>query len=247
MRLQDLQARLSARRDAYNRRVGQRDAILSQLQQVEQDLIKLDLDTKLNEQVRYLLQKTSEAARESARQVLEETVTSALQYVFGPDYSFSIEIEQKAGRTEASFYVRSPAPDSTEMMSLSPEDARGGGVVDIVSLALRLAMLRIHRNPKVADVLIMDEPMRMLSEEYAGMIAAFLRFASHHFGIQVLMVTHNESLAASGDRAFLVDQHNGTSSILPISGSALPGAPEQEIQEEGGDEADLSGAGSEGG
>lgn len=223
--LSDLQSRLITRRDAYNRRVGQRDAVLDQHHQAEAEITRLDLDIKTNEQVRYLLQKTSELARETARKILEDTVTNALQYIFGSDYSFIIEIEQKAGRTEASFYVQSPAPkvgpdDPDVMMKLSPEDARGGGVVDIIGLAMRLAVLRIYQDPKVADVLILDEPGKHVSGEgpdgeasFSSLLAEFLKWASSYFSMQVIMVTHASALAAVADKGFLVKQVNGTSQI----------------------------------
>lgn len=212
--LAQLQATLAARRDRYNQRVGQRDALLAQLQVTEDEIARLKQETDLNEQIRYLLQKASELARESARKVLEDTVTSALQYIFGPEYRFVIELEQRSGRTEAHFYVESPAPDGSGMMRLPPEEARGGGVVDVVGLALRLAVLRLHQDPKVADVLILDEPCKMLSESFSGLAADFLKWCSDHFGIQVIMVTHNEDLASAADRSFLVQQQRGTSRIV---------------------------------
>jgi DNA repair exonuclease SbcCD ATPase subunit len=218
MILMELQHRLADRRDAYNRRMGQFESKKQEHDRVHGELLRLDLDIKSSEQVRYLLQKTSEIARETARKTLEETVTNALQYVFGADYQFVIELEQKAGRSEATFYVESPAPkekpeDPTVMMRLAPEESRGGGIVDIVGLTLRLAVMRIHQNPKVADVLLLDEPAKMLSAEFGQLLAAFLKWASSYFKMQVLMVTHNESLAAVADRPFLVTQVGGTSQI----------------------------------
>lgn len=211
-RVAALTSTLSGRRDIYNRRAGQRDAVLGQHQYVESELQRQDAEIKLNEQVRYLLQKISEQARESARKTLEDTVTSALQYIFGSDYRFVIEIEQKGGRTEAEFYVESPAPGAPgEFMRLSPEDSRGGGIVDIVGLALRLAVMRIHSDPKVADVLIMDEPGKHVSLNYSHLLADFLKWASSYFHMQVIMVTHNEDLAAVADQSFLVQQTDGTS------------------------------------
>lgn len=214
--LAELQEKVRVRRDAYNRRVGQRDALLDQLKFTEAELARLDSQMKLNEQVRYLLHKTSEVARETARKTLEDTVTSALQYIFGPKYRFVIEIAQKGGRVEAEFYVESPAPGSDEVMRLQPEEARGGGVVDIVGLALRLAVLCINQDPKVASVMVLDEPAKMVSADYSRLTADFLKWASDYFGVQIIMVTHNTDLAAVADRSFLVDQANGTSFLCNV-------------------------------
>lgn len=237
--LAELRERVSVRRDAYNRRVGQRDALLDQIKHTEAELTRLEREAQLNEQVRYLLHKTSEVAREAARRSLEDTVTSALQYVFGPEYRFVIEITQKAGRTEAEFYVESPAPDSNERMRLKPEEARGGGVVDIVGLALRLAVLCINQDPKVAGVLILDEPAKMVSRSngYSKLTADFLKWASSYFGVQVIMVTHNTDLAAVADKSFYVNQVNGTSilSEQPFDDgeelAALQNEPGEEVSE----------------
>ncbi|MBC7106618.1 MAG: ATP-binding protein, partial [Firmicutes bacterium] len=93
-----------------------------------------------------------------------------------------------------------------------PQDARGGGVVDVISLALRVALLQTVR-PPLPGPLMLDEPGKHVSEEYARSLALFLKSVSEMFGRQIVLVTHNQHLAEVGDRAFVVEMRDGESVV----------------------------------
>jgi DNA repair exonuclease SbcCD ATPase subunit len=97
----------------------------------------------------------------------------------------------------------------------APQDARGGGVVDVISLALRLALLEAFR-PPVGGPVILDEPAKHVSEEFAPQVAQFLKSFSQSLGRQVIMVSHNQHLADSADVAYLVEMAQGRSSVRRI-------------------------------
>jgi len=82
------------------------------------------------EQVRLLLQRASEYAREQIKQQIEMLVTHCLQFVFGPNLEFEIELSEVRGKTNAEFYVVSTYDDVK--IKTKPQDARGGGVVDVI-------------------------------------------------------------------------------------------------------------------
>ena len=66
-----------------------------------------------------------------------------MQYVFETDVEFVIEIDELRGKANAEFYVINTSDDM--ILKTKPELSRGGGVVDIISLALRIAFLQIHK------------------------------------------------------------------------------------------------------
>lgn len=134
-------------RDTWTRLDARRQVLVDQLEQAEAKLNEY-LDTiDVYEKARVLLQQSAEYAREQARQQMETLVTNALQYVFGPLFQFQIEIEDHGNRTVAEFYVTTEYEGV--QVKTKPQDSRGGGVVDIVTLALRVALMETVQ-PKVS-------------------------------------------------------------------------------------------------
>jgi len=179
--------------------------------EVKEELVKLRADNDLLEQVRILLQQTSEFSREQARQQVEWLVTSALQAVFGGEIEFKIELVENRNRPEAEFYVLSRY-EGVEV-KVKPQDARGGGIVDVVSLALRFAILHLFQ-PPLSGPIILDEPAKHVSEEYIASVAQFLKNISTYFDRQVIMVTHNNYLSEMADIAYRVELKEGKSQAI---------------------------------
>lgn len=162
------------------------------------------------EQVTVLLQQTSEHARKQAREQIEMLVTNTLKQVFGGEYAFHVELTERAGRPEAEFYVTSTY--GGEKLETRPQDSRGGGVVDVVSLGLRIAMLETHR-PKLEGALILDEPAKHVSDDYIPHVATLLKSISAFFDRQVIMVTHIDHLSESADVVYSVVLKNNVSEV----------------------------------
>lgn len=162
------------------------------------------------EQVRILLQRTSEYAREQIKQQIEMLVTHCLQFVFGPNLEFQIELSELRGRTNAEFYVVSLYDNIS--IKTKPQDARGGGVVDVISLALRIAVIQSTGVYKEGP-LILDEPAKHVSGEYIANVAQFLKQISDVFNRQIIMVTHNHYLSEIADLTYKVELKEGVSVV----------------------------------
>lgn len=165
------------------------------------------------EQVKFLLQRASEYAREQIKQQIEMLVTQCLQFVFGPNIEFQIELSESANKTNAEFYVISDYDNFK--VKTKPQDARGGGVVDVISLALRIAVIQ-STNAYRNGPLILDEPAKHVSSEYIANIAQFLKQISDIFHRQIIMVTHNNYLSEIADAAYKVELKNGISDVTLV-------------------------------
>lgn len=190
---------------------GRKEQLEEQIKIIEDNLKIGENDIDVFEQVRILLQKTSDYAREQSRIRIEALVTNCLQYIFDSSIEFKIEISEARGRPEAEFYVISQV--NGETIKTKPQEARGGGVVDIISLALRLAMLQCS-SVEINGPIILDEPAKHVSDEYIVQVAEFLKQISLMFDRQVIMVTHNRHLVEIADKAFKIEQNEGKSSII---------------------------------
>ena len=206
-----IEFRLAELRSKYEQGRGQLVLLYSQKEEQEKALQALKADVRTWGLVQILLAKASEYARMQLKQRIEQTVTAALQAIISEDLSFRIILGDRANQPTAEWEVVSRCGD-TEIAN-SPEDARGGGIVDVVSIALRLALMELTR-PKVDGPLILDEPGKMISAEYAPNLAAFLKQYAQQTGRQVLMVTHNETLAEVADRSYRVRMIDGVSRVM---------------------------------
>jgi DNA repair exonuclease SbcCD ATPase subunit len=222
--ISQLESELTSLRQKYNSAQGQRDLLISQRREKEEELSAARADIELWRDVQVLLSKASEFARQQLKTRIEQTVTAALSAIFN-DSSMRFEIEMKdmGGKPAADWRVVScykiPAKAGDEDVKISaytvvasPEDAKGGGVTDVVSLALRLALLELSR-PRVEGPVLLDEPGKMISKEYLPNVAEFLKQYAAKTGRQIILVTHHEALADVADVGYQVKQENGVSEV----------------------------------
>jgi DNA repair exonuclease SbcCD ATPase subunit len=205
---------LALEKEVYFKEKGKMETLQEQQQEHVKRLSAVKKDIEKLTKVKLLLQNASQFAREQSKKQMEYLVTQCLQYVFDPSLEFRIEINEKASRIEAEFYVATKTKDY-EIVT-KPQDSRGGGVVDIISLAIRIAMMEIHE-PKIEGPLILDEPAKHVSEDYIMNVSDFLKQVSGMFKRQVIMVTHNNHLLESADLCYRVEIKDGESVVTPVN------------------------------
>jgi len=193
---------------ALNKKQGERELLEAQHEKYLSEYALNASRIMLLQKVIVLLQHTSDYARTQMTNTIEDLVTNALQVVFGENLRFEVELTTRAGAPAAEFWVITP-----EGLRCRPMDAKGGGLVDVISTALRLAVLELYY-PSIAGPIILDEPGKMISAEYASAFAWFLKEYSQRIGRQILMITHNTELAAAADKTFHVRIKNGESEVV---------------------------------
>lgn len=208
--ISELENNLKFLKEFSARETGKKEKIEEQLENFKSQAKEIDEKNELLSKVSILLQKTSEYARNQAKFQVESLVTKCLQYIFETNIEFLIEIEEQRGKANAEFYVINEIDDI--LIKTKPELSRGGGVVDIVSLALRIAFLQTHK-PKIEGPLILDEPGKHVSNEYIYNVAEFLKQTSELFNRQIIMVTHDNHLAAIGSNSYKVGLEGSISTI----------------------------------
>ncbi len=170
-------------------------------------------------QAREVFQLAAETAREQAKQGVERVVSWALQSVFGPEISFEVGLAERRDQPEADFVVVSTYGGTTPVKT-EPTEARGGGIVDVISLALRSVLLERTR---MGGPLVLDEPGKHVSEEFARPLGELIRAMSDDAGRQIIIVTHNSELAETGESAYRVEIRNGESRVLPVGTEPVSG------------------------
>lgn len=211
--INQLSSQIRILKDNFYTKKGKYETLLNTKARLLEDKDRISDEIDVFTQARLLLSESSKYAKEQIKSQIENMVTHGLQYVFGEDKRFEIEIVELKNKTEAEFYVVS-TQDGVEVKT-KPQDSRGGGVVDIVSLILKVAILESY-SPKIEGPIILDEPAKHVSDEYIEKVGEFLSQITQYFGRQVIMVTHNFHLSELADVKYEVVQENGISSAVRI-------------------------------
>lgn len=194
---------------------SKKQVLEDELTDKESNFVKKKKELETKDIARTLLQKTSDQSREAARTVLESTVTTALQHVFGPSFNATIETDISSGKPVADVYIVT-TNSKGHVVKCKPEAACGGGIVDIVSIALRIAMIQLHHEPPVNGPIILDEPGKFVSADYSIKLAEFLKYVSSTFNKQIIFVTHNQDLKSVSDVCYVAEIKDGTTVVKQI-------------------------------
>lgn len=138
---------------------------------------------KASASAQVILQQAAQMVQQAAHDRIAAVVTKALQSVYGDHYEFRIHFEKKRGKTDARMvFVKNGEEED-------PIDGSGGGILDVASLALRLACLMLTK-PKARKLLILDEPFKNINgDDNRERAAELITALSEEFGVQIIMTT----------------------------------------------------------
>lgn len=162
-------------------------------------IIKEKNYNKLLQQSKALILDTGEKTQTKIKNYIEETVTLALQSVFGEQYTFSIEFDyEKRDQFEVNFFIlKKISPEVT--LKLEPRKNQcAGGHKDVCSFALRLVCLTLEQ-PEVIYILILDEPFKNISAKFLPAVGQMVVDISQLLNLQIIMVTHINSFIESAN------------------------------------------------
>lgn len=97
--------------------------------------------------------------------------------------------------------------------SIRELDQVGGGLVDVLSFILQVAVVKLT---SAAPVLILDEPFKHLSKNYLSRISELVNSLATMMDLQIIIVTHETQLVA-GDRVYRLVNTNGETEVVDDS------------------------------
>lgn len=207
--IEDLTSKLNELQLFCAKSLGQYDLLQEQKEELEIQLEKIEAEMEVFDKARLFLQHVSESARVIARDRIQTIVTKALQYVFGTSYSFKITLHKDSvGRPGADFLVITK--QGSTIIESMPSLGKGGGVIDILAVSLKFAMLEIEDND---GPIWLDEPFKHVSKDYIPAAGRLMQFIYETSSRQVNIITHNTVLAASCKNQIVVSQAKGMSVI----------------------------------
>lgn len=205
--LKDIYRSITENTIKYNLLVEKKNGLLDDLK------ILKERETVLSETCR-LLQEATTFSRKRLKECIETTVTSALRDIIGDNtIGFEIKYEVSHNKTVADFYMTKIIDDETVYLDIMNEC--GGGIADIVSIAIRIVLLTYHSST-LSKILLLDEACTSISnfsQELLSNLAKWLKSVSDRFDIQIILITQKEEFIQHSDKVFVVRNENGSSSI----------------------------------
>lgn len=180
LNLQELRGRANALLAEYNHAHAQVTDEKTRLEEAKERVLTAT-------QAQQLIQGVAQQIQQRAHDKIVAIVNRCLQAIFEDPYDFRIVFEKKRGKTEARLvFLR-------QDREIDPLTAAGLGVVDVAAFALRVACVMLSR-PSKRRLLVLDEPMKMLSANHGPAVAQLLTTLTEELKMQILLVTHNPAL-----------------------------------------------------
>ena len=193
-------------RQALERRKGERNQLKEQIKAYRLEVRSLIANRDNLEQARELIRDVGLKTQQQLQFHISDITSLALNAVFEDPYELKVEFVQRRNKTECDLlFVR----DGKE---IDPLDASGYGAVDVASFALRVASWSMQQ-PRTRNTIILDEPMRFLSEDRQPYASQMIKELSDRLGIQFIIVTHEEVLSQYADKVFQVSIKDKVSQV----------------------------------
>lgn len=134
--------------------------------------------------------------KDELRQRFEKLANYGLEKIFGAGIRLKIEQKVKANRVYNDIKIERLFDNDWVSLDIIKEDA--GGVVDVVSLLMRILVMLLMV-PRPRKLLILDEPCKMVSADLRPKISQLLKDLCDKLDIQIIMVTHSPELTENAD------------------------------------------------
>jgi putative AbiEii toxin of type IV toxin-antitoxin system len=199
--------RMAQARRLVDRQRGEAIALAEQGKMVLQEIADLNQVIDLHEKAAHVLTAIGEQRQDSAQRQIELLVTQGLQTIFDDGLSFHLVPGVRAKTPVVDFVVRSTMADGT-LVETDVMAARGGGLAATVGFLLRLVVLLLSR-ARQDTVLFLDETFAHVSADYLPRLIEFLKDLVARTGVQIVLVTHDESFQDAADVVYKLQLVDG--------------------------------------
>ncbi len=185
---------------------GERDLLKKQIKEEKKLLRSLRVDRDNAEKAREFIRMVGLKTQQQLQYHISDITSLALSAVFDNPYELKVDFVQRRNKTECDLlFVR-------DGLEIDPLDSSGYGAVDVASFALRVVSWSMQQ-PRARNVIILDEPMRFLSEDRQEYASKMIKELSEKLKLQFIIVTHKDKLSMYADKIFQVTLKDGFSAI----------------------------------
>lgn len=204
---------ISSLRSTVDRINGFKKATQRRLDDSRQQIKKLEDESQLLDLVSGVFRTLIDKEILHSVRAVEKLLTEGMQAVFDDqDLKVTAEVKVLRGKVSVELTTSQKGTDGT-VTEGACGDAFGGAVLTVQSILMRIiVMLRRGMRP----VLLLDETLPALDNNYAANMGRFLVRLCSKLGIDILLVTHNPILADAAQRAYQIKKTMGVAKFEKI-------------------------------
>jgi DNA repair exonuclease SbcCD ATPase subunit len=177
------------------RDTARRDMLQTALAEHMASLEKMTQRTEYLTKAREIIMLVGKLTQQQLEYQISNLVSLALATVFDDPYTFSVQFIERHNMVEADLLLQKG--DDT----YDPLESVGGGVVDVVSFALRITDWKLRGG---RAFIAFDEQFRNVSRDRQPKVGLLLKRLSEELHIQIVLVSHQNEVNDMADKVFLV-------------------------------------------
>ena len=192
----------------FNMKLGKLESLKDQVKSSNSKIAQLELKEDQVAKASLFLQSLSDTTRIQVIEKIAGIVTDALQTVKDKNLVFQMNLVTKNNQPTLEMGIL----DKLSGQTYDILQSMGGGVADLVSVTLRIALL-CRWQPNLSRVIIMDEVGKFISVKDQEIFSEFIRKLSEALNLQLVWISHSNVLTSQAHKIFEVTKHDGLSKV----------------------------------
>lgn len=211
--MEDLISRVTNLRLDSAKITGAKNAAEADLHRAEDRLFSLEKELVVLDRVADLFRGLIDKEVVDNARVAQDLLTEGLKAVFD-DLDVSVRTDVDIQRGKVSVELVTIQKDASGVIEGPSVDAYGGSIATVQSVLLRIVVT--HRRG-LRPLILLDESLAAVAEHYVPRVGRFLRILSQRLGIDILAVSHSQTLVEEADHAYRIQKVNGEATFREIS------------------------------
>lgn len=193
--------------------VHHRDSLVRRRDATEELVASLTQESEVLAKVADLFRNLLDQEIVGNAKTAESLLTEGLGVIFD-DQTISVraEVGVHRGKVSVQFDTIQKQANGVEVVG-SVTESYGGAVATVQSVLLRIVVLTRRG---LRPILLLDESLAAINEQYIPRVARFLSLLSDRLGLDILAVTHNPTLVEEADTAYRIQAQKGAAVFKPL-------------------------------
>jgi DNA repair exonuclease SbcCD ATPase subunit len=196
--------RLNELKERLQRELSKKEVLESQLAEEQISVKKQEVFLDIATKARAVVQVVAEATQKKLEYRISNLVSMALASIWEDPYKFTLRFIQRRNKTECDLVFSKNGNETDDILN-----SGGGGVADIASIALQLALWSIKKS---RNVMIWDEPTSFLHNPiYQEKASDLFKRLCEELQLQIIMISDQQNIIQAADKVITVEYKNGVS------------------------------------
>lgn len=188
----------------FNERMVELKLVNDGIEYLQDCIIEYQEMIEAGKKARVLFQEIAQQTQKNLEEHISNLVTLALKAV-SPDFpNFIAEMTVRRNQLECDFWFETKGHKVPVLFS------SGGGPKDTASFALIVSYWSLGDN---RATIVLDEPFRNVSPDLQGNVGDMLRMICDELDLQLIVVSHADTINESADKEFVISLIDGESTV----------------------------------